>query len=88
MSKLTIFVLFLQLLSLLLIGVIAKTPLYIAGLQELSNVAPWYRFAYANPFIINITLDKINQQEGLLDEYQLNMIYRDNEVGSVLTCCR
>jgi len=57
-----------------------KIPLYIAGLQELSNLPHWFRYAQTMPYLINTTLDKINEFPGILDEYELRMIYKDDRV--------
>jgi len=61
----------------------SKTPLYIGGIIELSDLPSWFQFSSVIEDIVYYTLADINNMTGLLEEYDLQIILKDVGVGII-----
>lgn len=58
----------------------SKIPLYILSLQELTNIPFWYEVNTLVPGVANLTLERINNNTDILQDYELNIIHGDIQV--------
>lgn len=64
-----------------------KTPLYMAGVLELSDLPEWFAFPPVVVKIVNNTLNDINNKTNLLEDFNLQMVTRDMGVSISRVFC-